>query len=62
MTASDIVQFVAHWALMGILMFFFIGTVAYLMGLIVVPRRWKIAALVLSGFLLLTTVLAALLR
>ena len=62
MTASDIVHFVAHWALMGILMFFFMGTVAYLMGLIVVTRRWKIAALILLGFLLLTTVLAALLR
>jgi hypothetical protein len=46
---SDILQFVAHWSLIAVLTFFFIGTVAYLMGLIVVPRKWKVAALVFAG-------------
>jgi hypothetical protein len=56
---SDILQFVAHWSLIAILMFFFIGTVAYLMGLIVVSRKWKVAALVLLGFLGLLTAIGA---
>ncbi len=47
MTMSDIMQFLAHWTLIGVLMFFVIGTLACLMGLIVVPKRWKIAAFVL---------------
>jgi len=41
MTMSDNMQFLAHWTLIGVLMFFVIGTLACLMGLIVVPKRWK---------------------
>jgi hypothetical protein len=58
---SDILQFVAHWSLIAVLTFFFIGTVAYLMGLIVVPRKWKVAALVLLALLGLLTVVGAIL-
>jgi hypothetical protein len=58
---SDILQFVAHWSLIAVLMFFFIGAVAYLMSLIVVTRRWKIAAFVMLGFLIATTLLGAIL-
>jgi len=53
---SDIMQFLAHWTLIGVLTFFVIGTLACLMGLIVVPKRWKIAAFVLSGVVVLATV------
>ena len=59
---SDILQFTAHWSLIAVLMFFFIGTAAHLMGLIVVPRKLKIVAFVMFVFLVVITLLGALLR
>lgn len=54
---AGLFQFVAHWALIGILLFFAIATIAHLMGVIAQPRAGKIAMLLTCGAL---TAIAAL--
>ena len=61
MNQLGLLDLVAEWALFGVLLFFAIGTIAYLMGMIEVQRRGKLAAVVMLTLLGITAVLGLLL-
>ena len=54
----ELVSEAGNWALICFLLFVFIATAGHLMGLIVLPRAWKISGVVLVAFTFLDWVLA----